>query len=118
MRTENMGTDLLQRLLAATELRARVISSNIANQSTPGYTRRVVDFEDQLRKALETSNPQIDAFEPEVRLDVDSPARPDGNNVTLELELNAMRENRMLYETYAAVLQGHFRLLEAAITQN
>ena len=44
--TTNSGPDrLLGRLLEAAELRARVISTNIANQNTPGYTRRVVDFD-------------------------------------------------------------------------
>ena len=37
--------------------------------------------------------------------------------MSLELELNEMRENRLLYETYAAILQSHFRLLETAISE-
>ena len=123
MRTEGPGPDLLGRLLAAAELRARVISSNLANQSTPGYTRRVVSFEEELRAALvegpdgPQENERLDALEPRVLLDEETPARPDGNNVTLELELNALRENRILYETYASMLQGRFRLLEAALTE-
>ena len=116
MRTEGPGPDLLGRLLAAAELRARVISSNLANQSTPGYTRRVVSFEEELRAAMEDGD-ELGALEPRVLLDEESSARPDGNNVTLELELNALRENRILYETYASMLQGRFRLLEAAIAE-
>lgn len=117
MRTEDKGLDMLQRLLAAAELRARVISSNIANQSTPGYTRRVVSFEQELRAAVEDGGRGLAALEPTVLLDQESPARPDGNNVTLELEMNALRENRLLYETYASMLNGHFRMLEAAIAE-
>jgi flagellar basal-body rod protein FlgB len=119
MRTEALGPDLLGRLLAAAELRARVISSNLANQSTPGYTRRVVSFEEELRAALQDGpDPdELAELEPRVLLDEESPARPDGNNVTLELELNALRENRILYETYASMLAGRFRMLEAAIAE-
>jgi len=112
-----MGTKLLQRLLSAADLRARVIASNLANQSTPGYTRRVVEFEAKLRSAMDNPRGGIDDVEPEIVLDRDSPARPDGNNVTLELELNALRENRLLYETYASMLGGHFQLLDAAVRE-
>ncbi len=49
-------------------------------------------------------------------MDNGSPAGPDGNNVSLESEMVAMRENRILYETYASMLQNHFMLIETAIT--
>lgn len=117
MRAEDKGLQLLTRLMSAAELRARVISSNIANQSTPGYTRRVVPFEDELRQALERGPEALAALQPRVLVDEDTPARPDGNNVTLELEMNALRENRLLYETYAAMLQGRLQMMEAAIQE-
>ena len=53
METSRTSSDLLLRLLSATELRARVISANIANQNTPGYTRQEVRFEEQLKRVLE-----------------------------------------------------------------
>jgi len=107
--------DFLVRLLGACELRARVVSANIANSNTPGYVRHVVRFEELLGKELADGgdasrvNP---AFEP----DLETPARPDGNNVSLELELNSMRENRLLYEAYSSILRSHFALLESAIS--
>ena len=55
---------------------------------------------------------------PELAADLETPARPDGNNVSLELELNAMRENRLLYEAYSSILRSHFALLESAITES
>ena len=110
-------TDILARLLGACQVRARVVSANIANQNTPGYTRQVVQFEDLLRQNLEHGAEGVASVEPRILDDLESPARPDGNNVSLELELNEMRENRLLYETYAAILQSHFRLLETAISE-
>jgi len=89
--------------------------SNIANSNTPGYKRQVVEFEDLLRQALAEGSPEFATVQPEVKTDVATPARPDGNNVTLELEVNAMRENRLLHETYTAMLSGQFRLLDTAI---
>ncbi len=114
MTVEGQHTDILLRLMSVTGLRARAIAGNVANVNTPGYTRQTVRFEDMLRKAYEDGG-DLYAVEPEVVPDLESPARPDGNNVSLELELNAMRENRVLYETYSAILAGHFELLRNSI---
>ena len=76
--------DLLVRLLGACETRARVVSANIANSNTPGYLRQVVRFEELLGQALEDGDDPA-RVTPEIRPDLETPARPDGNNVTLEL---------------------------------
>ena len=117
MESKSTGTDLLLRLIGASELRAKVLSANIANQNTPGYTRQEVRFEELLRDAIQNNSKEFMKVQPEILQDTLSPSRPDGNNVTLELELNALRENRLMYETYAAILQGHFGLLRAAVTE-
>lgn len=109
--------DLVLRLIKAADLRSRVLAANLANQNTPAYTRRVVSFEDSLRDVLQSGG-DISKVKPTIGLDAEAPSRPDGNNVSLELEMNAMRENRILYDTYIAMLQGHFSLLEHAITGN
>jgi flagellar basal-body rod protein FlgB len=104
------------RLLGACEARARVVSANIANSNTPGYVRQVLRFEELLREELLEHNDASDVV-PELAPDLETPARPDGNNVSLELELNAMRENRLLYEAYSSILRSHFSLLESAISE-
>lgn len=109
-------TDLMVRLLGACETRARVVSANIANSNTPGYVRQVVRFEELLSKQLQDGRDLADV-RPELEPDLETPARPDGNNVSLELELNSMRENRLLYEAYSSILRSHFSLLESAITE-
>jgi flagellar basal-body rod protein FlgB len=108
--------DLMVRLLGACELRARVVSANIANSNTPGYVRQVVRFEELLREELRGGG-DVANLAPELSPDLETPARPDGNNVSLELELNAMRENRLLYEAYSSILRSHFSLLESAISE-
>lgn len=109
--------EFLTRMLGACEHRARVVSANIANSNTPGYTRKVVRFEEQLRDRLLAGKSTEDVL-PTTELDLESPARPDGNNVSLEAELNAMRENRLLYETYSSILRSHFNLLTSALGGN
>ena len=105
---------LLLRLMSASTARARVIAGNIANENTPGYRRQVLHFEEMLRGALRRGD-ELGSIEPQVEPDFVTPARADGNNVNLELELNADRQNRVLYETYAAILQSHFELLRTGI---
>ena len=112
---EAAPVDLMVRLLGACELRARVVSANIANSNTPGYVRHVVQFEELLREELQDGGDAA-RVAPELMPDLETPARPDGNNVSLELELNAMRENRLLYEAYSSILRSHFSLLESAIS--
>jgi flagellar basal-body rod protein FlgB len=108
------NVDLLMRLMSASTQRARVIASNVANENTPGYRRQVLRFEDLLREEL-ASGGDAARVEPALVEDSVTPARPDGNNVNLELELGADRQNRLLYESYAAILQGHFDLLRTSI---
>lgn len=105
---------LIMRLLDAASMRQNVIGHNVANQNTPAFTREVVRFEDLLRGALERGE-SIENVQPIVEGDFNSPRRADGNNVNMELELGALRENRILYESYAAMLGGRFDLIRTAI---
>jgi flagellar basal-body rod protein FlgB len=111
--------DLLARLMSAASLRARVISGNLANQNTPGYQRELVRFEELLSEELRqgASPEHLARIEPRVEVDPAAQASPDGNSVDLEQEMNAMRENRLLYELYATLLSARHRLIEAALTE-
>lgn len=110
---DNIG--LLVRLMGAASERARVIASNVANESTPGYRRQVVRFEETLRDAIDSGERDLTRVSPSIETDMLTPAGADGNNVNLELELNASRQNRLLYDTYAAILQSHFELMQHSI---
>ncbi len=107
--------DLLSRLLSASTLRSQVIAGNLSNSNTPGFIRKEVQFEDELRTAMTQSERVAASVIPNVTDDLTEPKGPDGNNVSMEKEMNAMRENRLTYETYATILQGHFGLMDAAI---
>jgi flagellar basal-body rod protein FlgB len=106
--------DMLIRLLSASALRAEVLANNISNQDTPGYRREIVRFEELLQDRLHNGR-DVEGVTPSIEKDMYTPVRADGNNVNPELERNAMRENRILYETYASILQGRFELLRSAI---
>jgi len=110
---------LLGSLMDAASLRARVLAGNVANQNTPGYQRQYVRFEDMLRSTLARGRgleaEKLVDLRPSVEQDSVTPARPDGNNVNLELEMSAMRQNRLLYEMYASIQASRSELLRAAI---
>src|SRR5689334_12670281 len=110
---------LLLRLMSAANLRQRVIADNIANESTPGFKRHVVRFEELLGAELDANSAKADfaKIEPRVDTDLATPAGPDGNNVNLELENASMRENRLLYEAYASILEARTGMIRASITE-
>ena len=114
--------DLLLRLMSASTLRARVLSDNIANQNVPGYKRRIVRFEDLLAAQLQhksgsRASDAMKAVQPRIETELATPSSPDGNNVNLELESNAMRENSLLYEMYAQILQTRLSLVQASLSE-
>ena len=105
---------LLMRLLDASAKRRDVLLANLANTETPGFQRKTVRFEDLLQTALSRGQ-DASAIEPRIEVDAQSPARDDGNNVNMELELNGLRENRLMYEAYTTILGTHFELMRSAI---
>lgn len=117
MPTINDRETVLLRLMSAASLRARVLSENVANQNVPGYRRRVVSFEDEMRRRI-ASGKSIEDLQPKVEVDKSGPATPDGNSVNLELETAGLRENWIAYEIYAAMLQSGNNLMQVAITES
>lgn len=117
MAVDNAQNDLVLKLLSVSSLRAKVIAGNLSNQNTPGYTRRVVRFEEMLDKAIERGADlsTAAAIEPWIEEDAEAPPGPDGNNVSMETEVNAMRENRLLYEAYASILGTRAKMIESSI---
>lgn len=114
MQIGSKNDGLLMKLLDATVERDRVLGANIANINTPGYKRRVHKFEELLHDAM-LDGENLHAVKAQTIVDVTTPSRLDGNNVSLEAEVSRQRENRLLYETYVTMLQGEMGLLDAAI---
>lgn len=106
---------LLIRLMSATTLRDRWLSNNIANQSVPGYKRRDVRFEELLQQRIDKGDPDLLSVKPEVVVDENSPPNAEGNNVNLEQETARARENRLMFELYAAIFQNRMEQVQTAI---
>lgn len=111
--------EILTRELDVSALRQNVIANNIANADTPNFKRSVVNFESQLKRALDSekttppfpqyiTNPRHNAFDkamdwrdvkPRRVLDYLTEAKNNGNNVDIEEEGTNALTNQLLYTT-------------------
>ena len=109
--------DLLHRAMGASSARGAVIANNLANSEVPNFKRSMVNFESELKRALDTEKQKpvleldrthpshISNWEPrnyqdvQVRrvLDYTSTMDNNGNNVDPEYEFNLYLENELRY---------------------
>jgi flagellar basal-body rod protein FlgB len=107
---------ILKTLLDGCSLRHRVLANNLANSSTPGFSRKDVSFKSALSQAVQSGNAaKLKSVKPKVFTDTVSPRREDGNSVSSRKELGLMAENSLLYEVSAKALSTKFKGLHKAI---
>ncbi len=106
-------TGFYERALDGVTLRQTVISHNVANQSTPGYRAKRVEFEDALVKAVRRGERFSDVDLPIV--DDPSPGGPTDNNVNIEYEWMMMEQNRLVHSVLTKALGGSFNSMIKAI---
>ena len=102
--------------------RHRAIASNIANVETPGYKRVEVSFEAELRQALQErgeaqAKSAAKRVQPRLSQDYLSPARADGNNVSIDQEATALIKNGLSYQVTTSLLNQKISALRQAITE-
>jgi flagellar basal-body rod protein FlgB len=120
--------DIMKREMDVSVLRQNLISNNIANSDTPNFKRSFVNFESQLKRALDSekivpfaqsiTNERHIAFNkpmdwrevsPRRVLDYLTEAKNNGNNVDIEEEgMNALT-NQLLYTTLAQVVSSEIQ---------
>lgn len=109
-----------KQLLNATALQHKALSSNIANNLTPGYKRVELnkDFYTQLNAASKTGTiNDMRAIDPALVIDTKSKTMtPDGNNVDIDRELLEMNKTTVQYQTVAQFISGSIKHLNTAIT--
>ena len=106
-------TSALHMAIGGLDLRQRIITANIANVETPGYLAQQVDFEDSLRAALATGEPERAGASVSTSL---APTRLNGNNVNIDFELLASAENVLRQKLAVQALNGKYALLRTSIT--
>jgi flagellar basal-body rod protein FlgB len=126
--------DLLRRGMDVAVLRRNVIANNIANAETPNFKRTVVNFEAELKRALDSqaarpplqfiTDPRHIPFyqprdyrtvRPRLVLDYLTTAKNNGNNVDIEEEGMLAQENQLLYQTLATAINAQYNLVNLVL---
>ncbi|MDR1961808.1 MAG: flagellar basal body rod protein FlgB [Gracilibacteraceae bacterium] len=116
----------LEKTMDALWQRARVQSENIANAATPGYKRKVVDFEEELRHRINAMGAAasrqdamraVSALQPHIYEDKTTNVNVDGNNVELDQEFLEMTDTLTQYQYLQRLLSDSFARLRYAITE-
>jgi flagellar basal-body rod protein FlgB len=127
--------DVLHRSMDAGLLRHNVIANNIANSDTPNFKRSMVNFESQLKRALDSENvrklpaklthPRHIPFNrpmdyrnvrPRRVLDYQTTAKNNGNNVDIEEESMNLLNNQLMYSMMSQSLNTQFRQLNLVLS--
>lgn len=125
--------ELLGKTLDLRVKRQTMISANLANVETPGYTSTDISFEGQLKSALKGGGKSAGLTDPRhiplkgggaaslarVQGDVvevgSRTMGPDGNGVEMETEMGRLAENQIMYNASVQLLARKFEGLKQAI---
>lgn len=120
---------LLQKVLDLRSTNQQVVSSNIANAETPGYTAKKFEFEDQLKSAMGNpglkpvvSHPghiplgvsNINNVQGSLSETRDQAGIGDENTVSVDQEMVKLSENQILYEAAVTMLNKKLSILKYA----
>lgn len=119
------GSDysVMNKSLDALWLKLKVVSDNIANNDTPGYTAKAVSFEDILQKKIRSSDStktlknKIESTNPLIVDDNSGTVRADGNNVDIEAQNIEFARTQIQYEYMLRMMSGAISRQKYAITE-
>ncbi len=108
------------------EKRQKVISSNIANKDTPGYSAARLEFEQELQNRISESGTRQVATNPKhfpdgggfspvqgsVERDHSAAQIGDENSVNLDQEMLDLSENQIRFEAASQILRQRFALIQ------
>jgi flagellar basal-body rod protein FlgB len=117
----------LKRQLDLASLRQKITAGNMANVGTPGYKRRMVNFDAELKKLVQPERltgvrthsnhiPVGDHKDDPFRVKADPAGQTNGvNNVDVETEMAALAETQIWYQLGTTLTQKKFSGLRLAI---
>jgi flagellar basal-body rod protein FlgB len=134
---------VLEQVVNFTEARHGVLAGNVANLDTPGYKTRdlsPVEFQEKLKEAIEVRNEPVIPYDSRsfglastdgvqkheadqaaafnnVKDSMRSILRHDGDDVSMEREINEIVKNQQQHNMAINIMSAQFRLLRAAITE-
>ena len=115
MEIETRLSDQIARYLDLSAAEAKLTAANMANIDTPGYRAVGMDFEAEMRRAMEGVDEGRPARQVRVRLVDGLIARPDGNNVSMDRESLDLAEAQLKFKTGVALLRQEYQRVMDAI---
>lgn len=109
-------TDIGSKALDAMWMRANAISNNIANNDTPGYKAKKVDFENQLTSALSDNTiteTELSGVTP-TQSEVSGSYGEEGNGVDIEQQMIELTRNQLQYNYLERAVSDNLGLLMTA----
>jgi flagellar basal-body rod protein FlgB len=115
MHIETGLSDEVARYLDLATAEAKLTAANMANIDTPGYRTVGLDFEAEMREALQDVEQEKAAPKLRVKAVDGLIARPDGNNVSLDRESLNLAEAQLKFKTGVALLREEYQRVMDAI---
>ncbi len=136
MNSFTRSIDLLQREMDVTSLRYQVTANNLANSEVPNFKRSVVNFESELKRAIDSEEIAKNSFkltttddrhiqintpydyreiEPRRVVDYTTQAKANGNNVDAETEANNILQIQMQYRLLTQLTSFEFEQVNVAM---
>ena len=136
MNSFTRSIDLLQREMDVTSLRYQVSANNLANSEVPNFKRSTVNFESELKRALNSEKiaaqgPHLNVTDkrhiqintpydyrdvsPRRVVDYVSTSKANGNNVDAEYEANNILQIQMQYRLLTQLAGFEFEQLNTAM---
>jgi flagellar basal-body rod protein FlgB len=106
------STQSIEWALSAESERQRVTANNIANVNTPGFRSSRVDFESSLSQAMQSGDPTKAQVTESA---ANTPVNLNGNDVTLEDEMQNLTKSSIHYDALVQALNMKFNLVRTAI---
>ncbi|WP_110588050.1 flagellar basal body rod protein FlgB [Microbacterium suaedae] len=110
---ESVTATALMSALDGLSQRQQAIANNVANVNTPGYQAQRVQFEEELRQAVENGSGDVDAT---TRSSLE-PTRSNGNNVNLDTETLSNIDTVLRYQFATQAIGGQLGSVKTAIGQ-
>ncbi|MGN0922021.1 MAG: flagellar basal body rod protein FlgB [Cellvibrio sp.] len=95
--------------------RSEILAANLANESTPGFQARDIDFGAELARLQRQSDEFFSSESTQLKYRVPMQASLDGNTVELSLEQAEFSRNSMDFQQSLTFLNSKFRGLKQAI---
>lgn len=108
-------SDQLARYLDLAVSQAKLTAANMANLDTPGYRTLDMNFEGEMREALDDVTNERAPRAIRVATVDGLIARPDGNDVSMDRESLKLAESQLKFKTGVALLRTEYQRVMDAI---